>query len=86
MLTINEVKAAQKRLAPYVYKTPLIRLRNLDSYLNCQVYVKAECMQLTNSFKIRGALNKALQLTPEELKNGIVTASSGNHGRSCLRS
>ena len=81
MLTINEVKEAQKRLDPYVYKTPLIRLRNLDSYLNCQVYVKAECMQLTNSFKIRGALNKALQLTPEELKNGIVTASSGNHGR-----
>ncbi|MEA5093258.1 L-threonine dehydratase catabolic TdcB [bioreactor metagenome] len=81
MLTINEVKEAQKRLAPYVYKTPLIRLRNLDSYLNCKVYVKAECMQLTNSFKIRGALNKVLQLTPEELKNGIVTASSGNHGR-----
>ena len=52
MLTINEVKEAQKRLDPYVYKTPLIRLRNLDSYLNCQVYVKAECMQLTNSFKM----------------------------------
>lgn len=81
MLSIKEVKEAKKRLAPYVYKTPLIRLRNLDSYLNCQVYVKAECMQLTNSFKIRGALNKALQLKPEELKNGIVTASSGNHGR-----
>ena len=35
MITINEVKEAQKRLDPYVYKTPLIRLRNLDSYLNC---------------------------------------------------
>lgn len=64
-----------------MYQTPVIRLRNLDVYLGCEVYVKAENMQLTNSFKIRGALNKALQLTPEELKNGIVTASSGNHGK-----
>ena len=81
MLTLEEIKKAQARLEPYVYKTPLIRLKNLDQYLHCRVYVKAECMQLTNSFKIRGALNKALQLTPEQLKNGIVTASSGNHGK-----
>lgn len=81
MLTVQDVKNAQQRLAPYIYKTPLIRMNNLDKYLNCQVYVKAECMQLTNSFKIRGALNTALQLSPEELKNGVVTASSGNHGR-----
>lgn len=81
MLTLEDVKKAQKRLAPYVYQTPVIRLRNLDAYLGCEVYVKAECMQLTNSFKIRGALNKALQLSPEQLKNGIVTASSGNHGK-----
>ncbi len=80
-LTLADVQKAQARLAPYIYKTPLLRLENLDSYLGCQVYAKAECMQLTNSFKIRGALNKALQLTPEELKNGIVTASSGNHGK-----
>ena len=81
MLTLEDVKQAKDRLAPYVYQTPLIRLRNLDAYLGCEVYVKAECMQLTNSFKIRGALNKALQLSPEQLKNGIVTASSGNHGK-----
>jgi threonine dehydratase len=81
MLNLAMIKEAQKRLTPYVYQTPLIRLRNLDSYLGCQVYVKAECMQLTNSFKIRGALNKALQLTPAQLQNGIVTASSGNHGK-----
>jgi threonine dehydratase len=81
MLTIQDVKNAQQRLEPYIYKTPLIRMNNLDKFLNCQVYVKAENMQLTNSFKIRGALNTALQLEPEKLKNGIVTASSGNHGR-----
>lgn len=81
MLTLEAIKKAQLRLAPYVYQTPLIRVQNLDAYLGCEVYVKAENMQLTNSFKIRGALNKALQLDQEQLKNGIVTASSGNHGK-----
>lgn len=81
MLSLENIFQAKNRLAPYVYHTPLIRLRSLDAILHCQVYVKAECMQLTHSFKIRGALNKALQLTPEDLQNGVVTASSGNHGR-----
>ena len=81
MLTLEKIFAARNRLAPYVYHTPLIRLRSLDAILGCQVYVKAECMQLTHSFKIRGALNAILQLTPEQRKCGVVTASSGNHGR-----
>ena len=81
MLTLEDIFAAKNRLAPYVYHTPLIRLRSLDEILGCQVYVKAECMQLTHSFKIRGALNAILQLTPEQRKCGVVTASSGNHGR-----
>ena len=81
MLTLEKIFDAKNRLAPYVYHTPLIRLRSLDEILGCQVYVKAECMQLTHSFKIRGALNAILQLTPEERSHGIVTASSGNHAR-----
>lgn len=81
MLSLEAIKEAQERIRPYVYETPLIRLQNLDEIAGCQVYVKAENMQRINAFKIRGALNKALQLSPETLKNGIVTASSGNHGR-----
>lgn len=81
MLSLQTIKEAQERLRPYVFRTPVIRLENLDEILGCQVYVKAENMQRINAFKIRGALNKALQLAPETLKNGIVTASSGNHGR-----
>ena len=81
MLTLSDIYEAQKRLSPYVFRTPVIRLKTLDEALHCKVYVKAENMQKINAFKIRGALNKALQLSPEMLKNGIVTASSGNHGR-----
>lgn len=80
-LTINEIKKARERIAPYIVKTPLIRLNNLDKYLGCEVYAKAECMQTTGSFKFRGAINKILSLSEEELKRGIVTASSGNHGK-----
>lgn len=81
MLSLEEIFQARNRLAPYVYHTPLLHLHALDPLLGCQVYVKAECMQLTHSFKIRGALNRILQLTPEERARGVVTASSGNHGR-----
>lgn len=65
MLSLEAIKEAQERIRPYVYETPLIRLQNLDEIAGCQVYVKAENMQRINAFKIRGALNKALQLSPE---------------------
>lgn len=80
-LTIHEIKAARIRIAPYIIQTPLIRMKNLDQYLGCEVYAKAECMQTAGSFKLRGAMNKILSLTEEELQRGIVAASSGNHGK-----
>lgn len=80
-LTKNEIQAARSRIAPYVVQTPLLRLQNLDAFLGCQVYAKAECMQITGAFKLRGAMNKVLSLSPEELSRGIVAASSGNHGK-----
>ncbi|MBO4365193.1 MAG: pyridoxal-phosphate dependent enzyme, partial [Eggerthellaceae bacterium] len=81
MLTLNEIKEAHARIAPYIEQTPLLRLRNLDEYLGCQVYGKPECLQITGSFKLRGALNKVLSLSKDELEGGIVAASSGNHGK-----
>ena len=80
-LTIREIEAARIRIAPYIIRTPLIRMKHLDPYLGCEVYVKAECMQTTGSFKLRGAMNRILSLSDEELKRGIVAASSGNHGK-----
>lgn len=79
--SVDNVKTARERIAPYVTTTPLLRMKSLDSYLGCQVYVKAECMQNTGAFKFRGAMNKILALSKEELSRGIVAASSGNHGR-----
>lgn len=80
-LTVKEIKEARERIAPYIVETPLLRLPSLDSFLGCEVYAKAECMQITGAFKLRGAMNKVLKLTKEQLACGIVAASSGNHGR-----
>lgn len=80
-ITLKTIRAARERIAPYIVQTPLLRLHNLDSFLGCKVYAKAECMQRTGSFKLRGALNKLLSLPEDQLANGIVAASSGNHGR-----
>lgn len=81
--TAEQIFEAEKRIRPFIIKTPMIRLEQLDEILDCQVYVKADCMQKTGSFKLRGAMNMMLELGIENLKNGIVTASSGNHGRAC---
>ena len=81
ILSIREIRAARDRIKPYIAETPLLRLQNLDAYLGCEVYAKAECMQITGSFKLRGAMNKLLSLSEEELSRGIVAASSGNHGK-----
>lgn len=72
---------ARERIRDYVYDTPLIRLDYISEALGTSVYAKMENMQRTNSFKIRGALNKVRKLSPEELEKGVVTASSGNHGK-----
>ena len=72
---------ARERIRDYVYDTPLIRLDYISEALGTSVYAKMENMQRTNSFKIRGALNKVRKLSDEELQRGLVTASSGNHGK-----
>lgn len=80
-LTLEKIFEAKNRIAPYITTTPLIRMEKLDEFLSCQVYLKAECMQITGAFKLRGAVNKIKTLTPEQLSCGIVAASSGNHGK-----
>ena len=52
-LTLEKIFEAKNRIAPYTTRTPLIRLEKLDEYLGCQVYLKAECMQITGAFKLR---------------------------------
>jgi threonine dehydratase len=76
----QEVLAAEKRIRPYIRETPLEYSLALSQKTKCQVYLKCENFQYTGAFKVRGAFNKLLTLTPDEQKQGIVTASSGNHG------
>lgn len=79
MISLSDIEAASRRIGPYIIRTPLLRQPALDPLLGCEVYLKHEGLQITGSFKIRGATNKILTLTPDELQRGVVCASSGNH-------
>ena len=79
MIEYRDVQAAQARIASHIIRTPLLRVPALDEALGCQVYLKHEGFQAIGAFKIRGALNKALSLSEEELGRGLVCASSGTH-------
>lgn len=77
----EEVKAAYDRIKPYVRKTPLEKSFYLGDSER-EYFFKLESFQRVKSFKIRGAINKMLTLTEEEIERGIATISSGNHGSS----
>ena len=80
-VTVDTIREARERISPYIFRTPVLRIPSLDRPLGCRVFVKAECMQITGAFKLRGAMNKLLSLTDEQRSHGVVAASSGNHGR-----
>lgn len=80
-LEINhKIKAAHERIRERISRTPLIPSPRLSAQLVSSVYLKLENRQITGSFKLRGATNKLLSLSPQERAAGVVTASSGNHG------
>jgi len=80
MNLIQEVLKAELRIRRYIKKTPLEYSLALSQMTGCRVFVKLENLQHTGSFKARGAMNKLLALTPEQRAQGVVTASTGNHG------
>lgn len=81
MIDISDIEAAAKRLDGISVRTPLLRDSELDRVAGGVVLIKPECLQVTGSFKIRGAYNLLRQLTPEQAKNGVVAWSSGNHAQ-----
>ena len=85
MNILNEIKVAEKRIRPYILKTPLILSNFLSKLNNGKVYLKLESEQYTGSFKARGAMNKILSLSYEDKEKGIVTASTGNHAQGIAR-
>jgi len=76
----KEVISAEKRIRPYIRETPLDDAFHLSEIAGCNAVLKLENLQHTGSFKLRGAMNKLLFLTPEERAAGVVAASTGNHG------
>lgn len=79
--TIEDIREARERLKPHIRHTPLLRADRIESAVGCQVYLKPETLQITGAFKIRGALNKTLSLSREEIANGLISSSSGNHAQ-----
>lgn len=78
---LTDVRAAAERIRPYVRRTPLLELRqSLRKPLPWDVVLKLESLQVTGSFKPRGALNALLSLPRNGIAGGVVTASGGNHG------
>jgi threonine dehydratase len=80
MLTKNEVEVAAPRVHQLLEPTPVIYSHWLSGQLDASIYLKLEILQPTRSFKVRGATNALLALTPAQRERGVVTASQGNHG------
>ncbi len=81
-LGLGDVEAARERIAAHVRRTPLVRAWPVREapWREAQVHLKLESLQVTGSFKARGAINTALSVPREVLERGVVTASGGNHG------
>ena len=75
-----DIVLAANRISSHIRETPLDYSPFFSEETGCEVWLKLENLQHTGSFKLRGAFNKLLSLTPEQLKTGCVAASSGNHG------
>ncbi len=80
-LTMRDIYSARARIAPIARKTPLVSSPVLTELTGSEVTLKLENLQETGSFKLRGASNKLLSLDSEARQRGVITVSSGNHGR-----
>lgn len=80
-VTIEDIRAASVRIAPYVHRTPILESRTLSKMTGTRLGLKAENLQRTGAFKARGALNAVFNLTPAQRDRGVITLSAGNHGQ-----
>ena len=86
MVTLQDIHAARQRIKPFVRHTPLLQAAPMQAAPTAaDLWLKLECLQPTGSFKVRGATNKLLTTPAAMVKNGIVTASGGNHGLAVAR-
>ncbi|WP_317890431.1 threonine ammonia-lyase [Granulicella paludicola] len=81
LISLDDVLAARERIRSSVYLSPCNHSQMLSGVTGLDIYLKLENLQMTGSFKERGALNRILALTPEQAKRGVVAASAGNHAQ-----
>jgi threonine dehydratase len=81
-VTLDEIKVARQVIEGHVLRTPMLPAPNLSALTGAEVYVKYENLQVTNSFKDRGAFVKLASLTETERKHGVIAISAGNHAQS----
>ena len=81
MITLDNIKEAKKNLENIASYTPINKAPILSKIFNSEIYLKKENLQLTGSFKLRGAFNKVANLSQEKREKGVVAASAGNHAQ-----
>ncbi len=84
-LTLAHIEAAARRIQGHAVRTALIENETLNEMTGGRVFLKAECLQRTGSFKFRGAYNKVAQISQTQLDLGVVACSSGNHAQGLAR-
>src|SRR5919108_5540067 len=77
LLTLADLRAAAERIRPYIFHTPIV---SGEPVAGAGVWFKTENLQRTGSFKVRGAVNAVLQLSPHQRRRGVITLSAGNYG------
>jgi len=80
--TFEDVKAAHKRIAPYIHRTPVLTSSYFNSISGAELFFKCENFQKAGAFKVRGACNAVFSLSDEKAAKGVATHSSGNHALS----
>lgn len=80
-VTLADIEAAARRISGRVLRTPFVTSASLSAHCGVPVGLKLEHHQTTGAFKLRGATNAVLSLSPEDRARGVVAASTGNHGR-----
>jgi threonine dehydratase len=78
----TDVLQAQRRIRPYLSRTPLHSYPAVNQLVGAEVFIKHENYQPVGAFKVRGGINLLSQLAPEERRRGVISASTGNHGQS----
>lgn len=81
MINVQDVERASDRIRDAVYLSPCVKSRILSEMTGNEIFLKLENLQMTGSFKERGALNKLLTLTEDERSRGVIAASAGNHAQ-----